>query len=71
MALPKAKVGDFEILILVEEEILQLEVLVGDTATGAEIHDSDELLEVLFGDVPRQFVFGHLVEELAAFDMAS
>ena len=63
------KVGDFEVPVLVEEEILRLDVAVEDAAGVAEGDGGDELLEVLAGDLLLEPPLGDFVEELAAADV--
>ena len=65
----EAKVGDFEVPVLVEEEILRLDVAVVDAAGVAERDGGDQLLEVLAGDILLEAPFGDFVEELAAADV--
>ncbi|KAK6927183.1 hypothetical protein RJ641_008902 [Dillenia turbinata] len=62
------KVGDLEVAILVEEEVLGLEVTVED-ATGVAVSDGgDKLLEVAAAEVLGEAALGDLGEELAAFE---
>jgi len=62
----EAEVGDFEVAVLVEEEILRLEVAVEDAAAVAEVDGGDELLEVEARRLLSEAAAGDLVEELAA-----
>ncbi|KAK6935645.1 hypothetical protein RJ641_032675 [Dillenia turbinata] len=62
------KVGNLEVAILVDEEVLGLEVAVEDAA-GVAVGDSgDELLEVAAAEVLREAALGNLGEELAALE---
>ncbi|KAF7814500.1 hypothetical protein G2W53_028469 [Senna tora] len=63
------EVGNLEILVLVEEEILRLQIPMRDVAAVAEIDGADELLEVLPRDVFPELPLGDLGEELAASDV--
>jgi len=62
----ESEVGDLEVAVFVEEEVLRLEVTVVDAAAVAEVDGGYQLLEVESGDVLLQSTFGDLVEELSA-----
>lgn len=63
----EAEVGDLEVAGGVEEEVLWLEVSVGDAMAVAEAESGDELREVAAGEGLREAAAaGELGEELAA-----
>lgn len=63
----EAKVGDLEVAVGVEEEVLRLEIAVRDAVAVAELERGDELREVAPRELLRQTAAAReLVEELAA-----
>lgn len=43
------EIGDLELAVLVEEEVLGLDVTVGDAVLVAEVEGEDELVEIIPG----------------------
>ncbi|RDX72785.1 hypothetical protein CR513_47675, partial [Mucuna pruriens] len=64
----EAEVGDLEVAVLVEEEVLRFEVAVVDAAAVTEVDGGDELLEVESSHLFPEAAAGDLVEELPAAD---
>lgn len=62
----EAEVGDLEVAIVIEEEVLRLEVAVGDAAAVAELDGAYELAEVAAGLVLGERPMEDAREELAA-----
>ena len=58
----ESEIGDFQVAVLVEEEVLRLEIAVEDAARVAESDDGDELLEVLSAEIFGESAFSDLSE---------
>ncbi|KAK2631099.1 hypothetical protein EUGRSUZ_L03403 [Eucalyptus grandis] len=63
------EVGHLQVAILVKEEVLGLDVTVVHPSAVAKVDCLDQLLEVFPGHVLLELTLGHLVEQLAAFDV--
>ena len=61
------EIGDFQIELIVEEEILWLEITVKDAAGVAVTNGGDKLVEVAAAEILGEPALGDLGEELAAF----
>ncbi|RDX80669.1 hypothetical protein CR513_38752, partial [Mucuna pruriens] len=64
----QAEIGNLQIAVLVEEEILRFEVAVENAAGVAVSDGGDELVEVSPAEVLGEAALGDLGEELAAAD---
>ena len=58
----ESEIGDFQVAVLVEEEVFRLEIAVEDAARVAESDDGDELLEVLSAEIFGESAFSDLSE---------
>lgn len=63
----ESEVGDFQIELVVEEEILGLEIPVKDASGMAVTDGGDELLEIATAEILAEPPLGDLGEELTAF----
>ena len=65
----QTEIRDFEVFVVVEEEIFGFEIAVGDPSAVAVIDGADQLLEIFAGLIFFELAFGDFGEEFAATDV--